>query len=317
MLERIAESLFWIGRYTERAENHARLLDVYYHLREEGSGEAEAVWKRIAEAIGDCGQYEERYQEYRERDVLFFLTLDITQENSIFSCVYQARDNLKKIREQLPAELWNLLNGFYLWLKGVRIEEVLQQSPHRFFQRLKEGLAAFQGTMVSIALRDQSWHMLESGRHLERSENVVRLLQSVSGAAPEQHKASYAYTMAVLKSVGGYEAFRRLDLEQFSLEEVARFLVLQESFPRSIHFALASFEQHLKAMRGDSSSSGSALERMIRSAGKARSELGWLDRNDITMDNLDAVLLKLLSTNQLLGEAVAKYFFSPGREVIA
>lgn len=317
MLERIAESLFWIGRYTERAENHARLLDVYYHLREEGSGEAEAVWKRIADAIGDCKLYEERYKTYQERDVVYFLTLDMTQTNSILSCVYHARDNLRKIREQLPSELWNLLNSFYLWLKGVEIEEVLRVSPHRFFQRLKEGLAAFQGTTVSIALRDQSWHMLESGRHLERSENVVRLLQSVSQAAPEQYKSSYAYTMAVLKSVGGYEAFRRLDLEEFSLEEVARFLVLQESFPRSIHFALASFEQHLKAMRRENNKSGSALERMIRSAGKARSELGWLDRNDITLETLNTVLLQLLSANQQLGEAVAKYFFSPGQEVIA
>jgi uncharacterized alpha-E superfamily protein len=317
MLDRIAESLFWIGRYTERAENHARLLDVYYHLREEGSGEEEAVWRRIAEAIGDCSLYEERYEAYREHDVLYFLTLDVTQDNSILSCVFQARDNLKKIREQLPSELWNLLNGFYLWLKGVRLEEVMQQSPHRFFQRVKEGLAAFQGTAVSIALRDMSWHMLESGRYLERSENVVRLLQSVSNIAPDKRKASYAYTMAVLKSVGGYEAFRRLDLEDLSLEEVSRFLVLQDTFPRSVHFALATFEQHLKAMRGQSDKTSSALERMIRLAGKARSELGWLDSNDITMDTLTAVLEQLLNTNRQLGEAVAKYFFSPGREVIA
>jgi uncharacterized alpha-E superfamily protein len=317
MLDRIAESLFWIGRYTERAENHARLLDVYYHLREEGNGEPEAVWRRIAEAIGDCALYEERYDAYREHDVLYFLTLDATQSNSILSCVAQARDNLKKIREQLPSELWNLLNGFYLWLKGVRLEEVMQQSPHRFFQRLKEGLAAFQGTAVSIALRDESWHMLESGRYLERSENVVRLLQSVGNIAPDKRKGSYAYTMAVLKSVGGYEAFRRLELEDVSLEEVSRFLVLQETFPRSIHFALATFEQHLKAMRGHSERSGSALERMIRLAGKARSELGWLDRDDITMDSLNAVLQQLLNANRQLGEAVARTFFFPEREVIA
>jgi uncharacterized alpha-E superfamily protein len=317
MLNRIAESLFWIGRYTERAENHVRLLDVYYHLREDGSGEAETVWKRIAEAIGDCELYEKRYEAYREHDVLYFLTLDISQSNSILTCITLARDNLKKIREQLPSELWNLLNSFYLWLKAVQLEEIMQLSPHRFFQKVKEGLAAFQGTAVSISLRDESWHMLESGRYLERSENVVRLLQSVSDAAPEKRKASYAYTMAVLKSVGGYEAFRRLDLEDLSLEEVSRFLVLQETFPRSVHFALANFEQHLKALRGQSDNSSSALERMIRLAGKARSELGWLDRNDITMETLNSVLQQLLNTNRQLGEAVAKYFFSPGREVIA
>jgi uncharacterized alpha-E superfamily protein len=223
---------------------------------------------------------------------------------------------LKKIREQLPSELWNMLNSFYLWIRGMRMDELMQQSPHRFFQRVKEGLSAFQGTAVSIALRDESWHMMESGRYLERSENVVRLLQSVSNTVPDR-VASYAYTMAVLKSVGGYEGFRRLDQVEFSLEEVSRFLVLQESFPRSVHFALASLEQHLKAMRGQSDKSGSSLERMIRLAGKARSELGWLDGNDITMETLTPVLDQLLHTNRQLGEAVAKYFFSPGREIIA
>jgi len=317
MLDRIAECLFWIGRYTERAENHARLLDVYYHLREGGGEETETTWKRIAEAIGDCALYEERHDAYRERDVLYFLALDWTQPNSILSCVTQARNNLKKIREQLPSELWNLLNGFYLWLKNVKVEDISAQSPHAFFQRLKEGLAAFQGTAVSIALRDESWHMLESGRYLERSENVVRLLQSVGRIAPDQRKASYAYMTALLKSVGGYEAFRRLEHEDLTLEGVSRFLVLQEAFPRSAHFSLAEFERHLKDMRRESDKSGSALERTIRLAGKARSELGWIDRNDITLDTVNALLQQLLATNRLLGEAMATTFFSPGREVIA
>jgi uncharacterized alpha-E superfamily protein len=317
MLDRIAECLFWIGRYTERAENHTRLLDVYYHLREDGGEEAESTWKRIAEAIGDCALYEEKHEGYRERDVLFFLTLDADQPNSILSCVSQARNNLKKIREQLPSELWNLLNGFYLWLRGMEMDEIARQAPHHFFRRLKEGLAAFQGTAVSISLRDESWHMLESGRYLERSENVVRLLRSVGGIAPEERKGSYGYTMALLKSVGGYEAFRRLDHDDLTLEGVSRFLVLQEAFPRSAHFALAAFERHLKEIRRESGKSDSALERTIRLAGKARSELGWLDRNDITMESLNAVLQQLLTTNRQLGDAVARIFFSPGREVTA
>lgn len=317
MLDRIAESLFWIGRYTERAENHARLLDVYYHLREDSPEEEEAVWRRIANTLGDGANYEERYGRYEERNVLHFLTLDPTQANSLLSCIVQARDNLKKIREQLPAELWNLLNGFYLWLKNVGIDEVIQQSPHRFFQRIKEGLAAFQGTAVSIALRDESWHMMESGRYLERSENVIRLLESVTHRVPEEGQASYAFTMAVLKSAGGYEAYRKLDFEAFSMEGVARFLLLQETFPRSVQFAVASFEHHLKMMRAQSDKSGSALERVIRLAGKARSELGWIDRNEINLDTLGDVLKQLRGTSGQLGESVAKTFFSPGREVIA
>lgn len=317
MLERIAESLFWIGRYTERAENHARLLDVYYHLREESDTSGDTVWKRIAEAIGDTALYEERHEIYRERDVIHFLTLDTAQGNSLLCCVSHARDNLKKIREQLPAELWNLMNGFYLWLKSVKLDEVLQDSPHAFFQKVKEGLAAFQGTAVSIVVRDDSWHLMEVGRYLERSENVVRLLQSVRRTLPESKESSYGYTMALLKSVGGAEAFRRLGLVEMSLEEVCRFLVLQETFPRSVQFAIASFESRLKSLRGQADKSGSELERVIRLAGKTRSELGWLERQDLTLDNLDSVLQQLLTSNRQLGDAMAKYFFSPGREVTA
>ncbi|MBW5445985.1 alpha-E domain-containing protein [Cohnella sp. CFH 77786] len=317
MLDRIAESLFWIGRYLERAENHARLLDVYYHLRDDGDKQDEAVWKRVAEAIGDPALYEEKFGTYRERDVLFFLALDTAQTNSLLCCVAQARDNLKNIREQLPAELWNLLNGFYLWLKGVKTDDIVEQSPHRFFHKVKEGLAAFQGTAVSIAPRDESWHMMEAGRYLERSENVIRLLRSVRKAVPEEGAASYGRMMAMLSSVGGAEAFRRMDSAGVNLEEIARFLILQEVFPRSVQFALASFEQHLKSLRGPSAKADSALERMIRLAGKARSELGYLERGDITFGSLDNVLNHLQLSNRQLGETMAKTFFSPGREVTA
>lgn len=317
MLDRTAESLFWIGRYTERAENHARLIDVYYHGREDSGGADAALWKRIVGAIGDVSAYEERYAEYRERDVLHYLSLDPEQPNSLIACVMQARDNLKKIREQLPSDLWNLLNGFYLWLRQVGVSEVLSE-PHRFFERVKEGLAAFQGTAASIALRDESWHLMESGRYLERSENIVRLLQSVSQTIREKGESSFAYLLAVLKSVGGYEAYRRLAFEELSLEDVSSFLLLQEAFPRSVHYAIASFETSVKAMRSSADRTAAPLDKIIRMAGRARSELSWLDRQDLTPASIDAVIGQLLAANRQLGEAMARAFFSPGgREVIA
>ncbi|MCC3375136.1 alpha-E domain-containing protein [Cohnella sp. REN36] len=316
MLDRMAESLFWLGRYAERAENHARLIDVYYHLREDADGSDEAVWRRIVGAIGDRSAYEGKYQTYREREAIHFLTLDASQDNALIVCVAQARDNLKKIRERLPSELWNLLNGFYLWLRQSDADGVLRD-PHRFFERVKESLAAFQGMSVSIALRDASWHLMESGRYLERSENIVRLLQSMRQTAAESGGSSYAYLMAVLKSVGGYEVYRRLGAEEMSLEEVSSFLLLQEPFPRSVHYALAAFEREVRAVRGGADKTGAGLERIIRLAGKARSELDWLERQDLAGEMLDGILLQLSGTNRQLGEAMAKTFFSSGKEVIA
>lgn len=318
MLDRIAESLYWIGRYTERAENHARLLDVFYHLREDGDTGEESVWRRMVESIGDTALYERKFGEYREREALYFLTIDPELDNSLLRCVAQARDNLRKIREQLPAELWSLLNGFYLWLRNVKPGEIVEESPHRLFQKVKDGLAAFQGTARSITPRDELWHMMEAGRHLERSENVIRLLQSVRGAFPGAGAASYGYTMAMLKSVGGTEAFRRLDIEEPGLEEVSRFLILQETFPRSVYYSLTRFERHLKALSPPSASgSGSGAERILRMAGKVRSELGYMDRSDITLGNLDQMLAQLSASIRQLEETMARTFFFPGREVTA
>ncbi|MBN2980777.1 alpha-E domain-containing protein [Cohnella algarum] len=255
------------------------------------------------------------YGEYRERDVLQFLTLDASQPNSLITCIAQARDNLRKVRERLPSELWNMLNSFYLWLRQISVEEIGAE-PHRFFERIKEGLASYQGTAVSIVLRDECWSMMESGRSLERSENIVRLLQSVYQSAADSGASSYAYLLAVLKSVGGYEAYRRLAIEGVTLEEVSSFLLLEESFPRSVYFSLSSLESHLKEFRRKSEGGVAALERTIRMAGKARSELSWLEPKEISLQSLSDVLLRLQDGNRLLGESMAKTFFSPGREVI-
>jgi uncharacterized alpha-E superfamily protein len=109
-----------------------------------------------------------------------------------------------------------------------------------------------------------------------------------------------------------------MGIEELSIEEVASFLLLQETFPRSVHYALASFESNVKAMRSKSDRSGTGLEKIIRQASKARSELSWLERQDITVASMGSVLQQLLITNNLLGETVAKTFFFPhGREVIA
>lgn len=316
MLNRIAESLFWIGRYTERGENHARLIDVYYHLRDESGEEKASVWRRIVEAIGDRAAYEERHGAYTERDVIRFLTLDSAQPNSLIACIALARDNLRKIRDRLPSELWNSLNGFYLWLRQVSAEEV-EAEPHRFFERVKEGLAAYQGTAVSIVLRDESWYMMEIGRYLERADNVSRLLRSACHTFSATGIPSYAYLLALLKSAGGHEAYRRLGSGDVTPEGVAGFLLLRDSFPRSVYYSLSSLENGLKALRFQAEGIGSAVNRVIRLAGKARLELSWLEPDDLTFETLAAVYPQLLDRSRLLGEEMAKAFFSSEREVIA
>lgn len=121
MLNRNAEALFWIGRYIERAENHARLIDVHYHIQQEEDFQEEGhKWSRLIDALGVRSEYLRQFESFNEQDVLSFITLDMGNTNSLFSCVHQARNNLRTLRQHLPSELWDIVNGFNLWLGSSR-----------------------------------------------------------------------------------------------------------------------------------------------------------------------------------------------------
>lgn len=127
MMNRFAELLFWAGRYMERANHHARLIDVHYHMRHElyGHQEREYVWERLVELTGDIKRFEELYSNINagtnELTVLHYVTFERSNCNSILSCVQQARNNIRTLRQLVPAELWDIANAFYLWLKDQNV----------------------------------------------------------------------------------------------------------------------------------------------------------------------------------------------------
>ncbi|MEI7026363.1 alpha-E domain-containing protein [Paenibacillus sp. y28] len=312
MLNRIAEALFWTGRYAERAENHARLIDVHYHIRERSELEDDhRVWMRIIGAVSDPDKFLELYPVYSERDVLHYITLDINNTNSLLSCVSQARLNLRSVREKVPCELWESLNGFYLWLKEKQVEHILIDSPFLFYRKIKEQLAMFHGIAGSTMLRDELWSIMESGKYLERAENSLRILKSVAAGMNDSSHASYGYMQTVLKSVGGYEQYRRMSTEELKLETIVGFLILAESFPRSIHFAYSSLEENLQLIRREGR--GEQLhDKALRLATKQRIELAYLERDAMSGEGLEALLAQLLDSTNGLGEAMASTFFQYG-----
>ncbi|GAI75954.1 unnamed protein product, partial [marine sediment metagenome] len=152
MLNRNAEALFWIGRYIERAENHARLIDVHYHIQQEEDFQAEGhKWSRLIDALGVRNEYLQQFESFAEQDVLSFITLDLGNSNSLFSCVHQARNNLRTLRQHLPSELWDIANGFNLWLGEQSVADIMS-SPHQFYQQVKERTAMFLGAEQSVML---------------------------------------------------------------------------------------------------------------------------------------------------------------------
>jgi uncharacterized alpha-E superfamily protein len=322
MLNRNAESLFWIGRYMERAENHARLIDVHYHLGAEqedalaeapGPGEAagrSAKWLRVVDALGSRDAYEQQYGEYSERDVLFYATLDRDNANSLISCVSHARGNLRTLREKAPSELWDTTNAFYLWLREKQLEDMLRESPHHFFGKIKEWTALFQGISQSVMPRENEWHFIECGRYLERSENTLRILKAAANAAG--HHGSYSYLQAVLRSVSGYQAFRRYYADVMSVEAIVEFVVLNPAFPRSLQFALQTLDDHVRRIELQDKQLRLAHDRVIRQVAKVKADLACLDREDMRFDQGGAIVTHMLGACQQLGVLFANTFFHMG-----
>lgn len=315
MLNRNAEALFWIGRYMERAENHARLIDVHYHLQHEGDfAHEEHKWSRLIDAFGARSEYRQQFDLFTERDVLSFMTLDRGYANSLFSCVSQARNNLRTIREKLPVELWETVNSLYLWLGECQVSDILDGGPNRFYRQVKERVAIFQGLEHSVMQREQEWHFIESGRYLERAENTVRILQSVFGAIAADKAAPYPYLIAVLKSVSGYQAFRRMYADGLSAQHIVEFLLTKETFPRSVYFSFVQLESHLgRVYVFEGESAGYSIqEKALRKAGWLKAELGCLDREELTLVRAEQLLGQMNEGCRSLGKTMADTFFRLG-----
>ncbi|RAV04619.1 alpha-E domain-containing protein [Paenibacillus sp. YN15] len=310
MLNRNAEALFWIGRYMERAENHARMIDVHYHLQHSlDLKDKEHKWARIIRSLGAEDEYSRQFDQYSELDVLSFVTLDRGYENSLFSCISKARGNLKTMREALPSELWETLNGFYLALSEKKPGDLQMETPNLFFRYIREKVETFQGIEHSVMLREAEWHFIESGRMLERAENTIRILRSVVTAINEDRALPYTYLLAALKSVGGYQAFRKFYADSMAIEPILEFLLTHTTFPRSFYYSFTKLEEHLQGIRQSGQPVSAGQEKAIRQAGKVRAELGCMTREDFALEQIELLIYFLTDACMTLGKLMANTFF--------
>jgi uncharacterized alpha-E superfamily protein len=310
MLFRNAESLFWVGRYMERAENHARIINVNYHNRIEGNEEEDArYWMRLIDSLGARDSYLASHSDYTADDVLTFITLDSTYENSLLSCVSKARDNLRTLREKLPTELWDTLNAFYIWLVDQRMEDLFADGPQAFLHTIREQAAAFYGMQHSVMAREEEWYFIESGRYLERAENTVRILSSVLRAIEEDDEQPYSYLLTVLKSVSGFQTYRKMHADDVNPEEVIRFLITHPHFPRSMVYAFDRIKHCFEHLEDVEDNEASGKLRHVKLAWKIRADLAYLEPSDLNSENVGPMLTQLLSNIHRLGQMMELTFF--------
>lgn len=312
MLSRVANSLYWLGRYVERAENYARFIEVNFNLSLDLPPEMSEQWAPLVAATGDLDAYDERYDSYERTQAIFFLAFDEENPNSIFSSISKARENARIVRENLTKETWEKLNEVYLMMKDGRKKEVWkQENPSDFIRSIKYGIQLLYGIADNSVARTEGWHWVNLGQFLERADKTSRVLDvkyhyilpspdDIGSPLDDLH------WVALLKSVSGYNTYRRF-YGNISPSGLVDFLVLDTLFPRSIYFCLTEAENCLKHISG--SGGQKFANRAEKVMGELRSQLEYDDISDVVQHGLHEYLDNLqLKLNNISDEIYDCFF---------
>jgi uncharacterized alpha-E superfamily protein len=301
VLSRVAEALFWIGRYVERAEDTARLLDVHFHevLEDPGVDEAGAC----AVLLTVMGVPDDTAQRHRSsRAVLELLGYDEARPSSIVGALVAARQNARGAREALSADIWECLNSTHNSLPA-RVAAARDFGPAPFFSYVRERAATFAGYAEASMSRDASHDVLVLGRSLERIDMTARLLAARIGAG----RGSEGWT-STLHACSAHDAYLRTYQQGVEAPRVLEFLLVDRLFPRSVFHALRVGEQALARL--DPADGRSALDEPARRAiGRARTDLEFLSAADL-LDNLPDRLHGLQRTVSTVCEEVTQRLFA-------
>jgi uncharacterized alpha-E superfamily protein len=311
MLSRVADSIYWLNRYVERAENIARFVDVNLNLLLDSPVVMTEQWKPLIMTTGDLSLFTQRYGEASAENVIQFLTFDQDYPNSILSCLRIARENARSVREIISSEMWEQVNTFYLMVKDASEMQPLPELPS-FFAEVKLASHLFAGIMNATMSHNEGWHFGRLGRLLERADKTTRILDvkyfillpavSLVGTALDELQ-----WIALLKSASGYEMYRKRQ-RRIDPTGIAKFLILDREFPRSIQFCLLEAEQSLHAITG----SGVAAwhNSAERTLGRLRSELDFITIEEIIQSGLHEFLDHIQTQLNLVGEHIFESFLT-------
>lgn len=271
MLSRVANSIYWMSRYLERAENVARFIDVNLNLTLDLGDQMREQWEPLAAASGDLESFRKRYRGPTREHVLRFLAFDLDNTNSIASCLRSARENARTIREALPTELWEELNRIYLIVRGTDPDAVVDQ-PHDLLRLVKNSSHLIVGLSEASMTRGEGWHFAQMGRLLERADKTSRILDVkyfilLPSAAEVGTPLDLIQWSALLKSASAFQMYHR-SRGRITPAQVADFLILDRLFPRSLRYCLLRADESLRAIMG------SSPERPKSAAEEQLSELG-------------------------------------------
>jgi len=325
MLSRTADHLFWMARYMERAENTARMLDVNYQMSmlPQSAEEAEQGWRALLGISELTASFQEHYSQVSARNVMDFMVRDAANPSAIVSCLRAARENARAVRGALTTEVWETQNQTWLEFNRLLATNSFQRDPGSIFEWVKFRSHLSRGVTVGTMLQDEALHFLRIGTFLERADNTARLLdvkfQRLAGdefgssmnpgSTPDQvqemQEVDFYHWSAVLRSVSGFEVYRKVYRNVIRPEKVAELLVLRPDMPRSLAACVNEVAANLTLVANAQSAD------TLRRAGRLRSDLQFARIDEILATGLHAYLTQFLDRVGDLGVGISRDFLVP------
>lgn len=312
MLSRVAESIYWMGRYVERAENVARFAHVTLNLMLDAPEGAGQQWEPLVFTTGDHEAFAKHYQGATQENVIQFLAFDRNNPNSIVSCLRSARENARSVREVISTEMWLQLNKFYLFVNSAASAANEIENAHDFFTEVKTLSHLFLGVTEATMTHGEGWHFCRLGRELERADKTSRildvkyfmLLRSVADVGTAFDDIQWA---AVLRSASAFQMYRAKH-GRISPRAVVEFLALDREFPRAIHSCLVSARDSLHSISG--TPLGTFRHAPEKLLGQICSDLSYASVDEIIANGLHQYLDDLQTTINQVGSGVHECFFA-------
>lgn len=323
MLSRVAESLYWMSRYVERAEDITRILSVNFHALLDTQVEStQRGWERLMSINRDEKLFLQCFDRFDFRSVSEFLLWHPANPNAVLACITHARENARSVRGQISSEMWEHLNRLYFFVKDVNRDSVLN-GPHEFFRQMRDGSQAFQGMTAATLPHGEAYEFIQIGKYLERADKTIRILDvkyAEANILPEGSPAAATQLIAMLRSCSAFEPFRQAHAAQLQAWRVAEYLLLSRDFPRAVLFCLDKSLHSVTTLSHDPAKLPGQLNNAQRALGRLGAEMNYLDIQEVLGDNLHPYLDKLLKRLNQAGQEIEWTFFNtrvilPGRQV--
>lgn len=297
MLSRVGDSTYWMGRYIERAENNARLLDVNVQMlldfESRGVETERQFWGPILSTLEDTELFHQLHEEFTAAAVLDYITFERRNPNSINSCINHARENARAVRDQISSEMWEQINALWLYFRDTSAGRDFRANSHEFFDKVTYASQLIQGVTDATMTHSEAWRFVQAGKFIERADSTTRILDlkyHILLPSGEQvgGNVDISQWMSVLRSCSGMLAYLKIRQGDVTPWGVASFFVCHAEFPRSIRFCVDRLDEVLHLI--SATEEGRFRKEPERLSGLLRSQLDYATPDSVFRHGLHEYL---------------------------